>query len=207
LYTSYKASFPADTPSYKNDADTVQAQKNLFFQNYMNNRLGYNKQAWEYLRFMDTCAAHVGDTATSQQCSARTIADIFYTTGKDTMSDIRATPDGGVIMVGRTTRGAGALDAYIIRYDSSSNIQWAKTYGGIRDDRFNKVRVTSDNARIGTFEVDINRIGDNLFNVGGDSTFIAYTATDPPQLVLTARGEVSYGGIKQGKESARRGTH
>jgi TIR domain len=70
-----------------------------------------------------------------------------------------------------------------------------------------KVRVTSDNARIGTFEVDVNRIGDNLFNVGGDSTFIAYTATNPPQLVLTARGEVSYGGIKRGKEPARRGTH
>jgi hypothetical protein len=62
-----------------------------------------------------------------------------------------------------------------------------------------KVRVTSDNARIGTFEVELNRIGDNFFNVGGDSTFIAYTAKNPPQLVLTARGEVSFGGIKRGK--------
>jgi hypothetical protein len=70
-----------------------------------------------------------------------------------------------------------------------------------------KVRVTSDNARIGTFEVDLNRIGDNFFNVGGDSTFIAYTAKNPPQLVLTARGEVSYGGIKRAKEPARRESH
>jgi hypothetical protein len=63
-----------------------------------------------------------------------------------------------------------------------------------------KVRVTSDNARIGTFEVDLTRIGDNLFNVGGDSILIAYTSKNPPELVLTARGEVSYGGTKRGKK-------
>jgi hypothetical protein len=67
-----------------------------------------------------------------------------------------------------------------------------------------KVRVTSDNARIGTFEVDLNRIGDTFFNVGGNSTFIAYTARNPPQLTLTARGEVSYQGLKRGKAPARR---
>jgi hypothetical protein len=62
-----------------------------------------------------------------------------------------------------------------------------------------KVRVTSDNARIGTFEVDLTRIGDNLFNVGGDSVFIAYPAKNPPEVALTARGEVSYGGTKREK--------
>lgn len=67
-----------------------------------------------------------------------------------------------------------------------------------------KVRVTSDNTRIGTFEVDLTRIGDNLFNVGGDSIFIAYTSKNPPEVVLTARGEVSYGGIKREKKPARR---
>ena len=67
-----------------------------------------------------------------------------------------------------------------------------------------KVRVTSDNARIGTFEVDLTRIGDNLFNVGGDSTFIAYTSKNPPEVVLTARGEVSYGGTKREKKPAQR---
>jgi len=62
-----------------------------------------------------------------------------------------------------------------------------------------RVRVSSDNARIGTFEVELNRIGDNLFNAGGDSTFIAYTTKTPPEVVLSARGEVSYGGTKQKK--------
>lgn len=59
-----------------------------------------------------------------------------------------------------------------------------------------KVQVTSENPRIGAFAVDLTRIGDTLYNVGGDSTFIAYPAKTPPELVLTARGEVSYGGTK-----------
>jgi hypothetical protein len=67
-----------------------------------------------------------------------------------------------------------------------------------------KERVTSDNARIGTSEVDLTRIGDNLFNVGGDSTFIVYTSKNPPEVVLAARGEISYAGIKREKKPARR---
>jgi hypothetical protein len=66
-----------------------------------------------------------------------------------------------------------------------------------------KVRVTSDNQRIGTLEVDLTRIGDNLFNFGGNSTLIAYTKKNPPELVLTARGEVSYGGTKTVQKSTR----
>ena len=66
-----------------------------------------------------------------------------------------------------------------------------------------KVRVTSDNQRIGTFEVDLTRIGNDLFNVGGESTLIAYTTKNPPELVLTARGEVSYGGTKRERISTR----
>lgn len=59
-----------------------------------------------------------------------------------------------------------------------------------------KVQVTSENPRIGAFAVDLTRIGDNLYNVGGDSTFIAYPTKSPPELALTARGEVSYDGTK-----------
>jgi hypothetical protein len=60
-----------------------------------------------------------------------------------------------------------------------------------------KVRIRSNNQRIGTFEVDLTRIGDNLYNAGGDSVFIAYPSKNPPELALTARGEVSYTGKKQ----------
>jgi TIR domain len=64
-----------------------------------------------------------------------------------------------------------------------------------------KVLVASDNQRIGTLEVDLTRIGDNLFNVGGGSTLIAYTKKNPPELTLTARGEVSYVGTKTERKS------
>ena len=59
-----------------------------------------------------------------------------------------------------------------------------------------RIRVSSENQRIGTFEVALTRIGDNLFNVGGASTLIAYTTKHPPELTFIARGEVSYGGTK-----------
>lgn len=63
-----------------------------------------------------------------------------------------------------------------------------------------KVRVSSDNSRIGTFEINLTRIGDNLFNVGGESTLIAYTSKTPLELVLNARGEVSYDGTRKKKK-------
>ncbi|HVU56937.1 MAG TPA: RHS repeat-associated core domain-containing protein [Puia sp.] len=142
VYRSYLQDYPSDTPKNSLDVDTTQEQKNLLFQNYMNSRLGFSKQAWEYLQFLDTCAAH-SDTTDVQKCT-NTIADMFQTSGKDVMLDMKRTADGGYIMVGSTTRPGRATDAYIIRYDSSNNIQWAKTYGGTEDDIFWRVRATSD---------------------------------------------------------------
>ena len=66
-----------------------------------------------------------------------------------------------------------------------------------------RVRVTSDNQRIGTFDVDLTKIGDDLFNVGGASTLIVYPRRNPPELALIARGEVSYGGTRQERKSTR----
>lgn len=58
------------------------------------------------------------------------------------------------------------------------------------------VRVSSDNQRIGTFEVALTKVGTDVFNVGGESTLIAHTQKNPPELALVARGEVSYVGTK-----------
>jgi hypothetical protein len=63
LYTSYQHDHAGNMPSYVSDADTMQTQKNLLFQNYMNSRLGYNLEAWQYLQFLDTCAAHTDTTS------------------------------------------------------------------------------------------------------------------------------------------------
>ena len=149
LYTLFRTQYPSDTPSISTDADTAQAQKNILFQNFMNNRLGYNKQAWEYLQFMDTCVAHAADTVVTSSCVPTTIAQLFNSNGKDTMTDIHSTPDGGYILSGKTkAAGASDIDAYLIRYNKTGEVQWAKRYGSPYDDDFNRVRSTSDNGFI-----------------------------------------------------------
>lgn len=54
-YQAYQSTYPTATPGTVAPDDTIQLQKNTLFQNYMNNRLGFNKQAWEYLQFMNNC--------------------------------------------------------------------------------------------------------------------------------------------------------
>jgi len=69
LYALYVTAYPSDTPSITSDADTLQAQKNVLFQNFMNNRLGFNLQTWQYIQFRDTCQVHSGDTTTTSSCN------------------------------------------------------------------------------------------------------------------------------------------
>jgi len=144
LYNAYLQQYPADTPSFSNDADSLQAQKNQLFQNYMNNRLGFNKQAWEYLQFMDTCAAHAGEISNTTQCVDRNTANLFVSVGADRLTDIQIAGDNGYIMAGSSTAGGtGGADAYLVKTDHFGSVQWAKTYGGARDDKFTRVRPVS----------------------------------------------------------------
>ncbi len=55
------------------------------------------------------------------------------------------TRDGGFILSGYTTSfGAGSLDAYLIKTDSSGNLQWSKAYGGPGSDRGSMVSQAAD---------------------------------------------------------------
>ena len=55
------------------------------------------------------------------------------------------TKDKGFILSGFTTSfGAGDLDAYLIKTDSSGNMQWSKAYGGAAYDKGSMVREISD---------------------------------------------------------------
>jgi len=71
-----------------------------------------------------------------------------YTFGgiqNDICNQIRATPDGGFIMIGTTNSfGAGATDFYAVKVDSNFNHQWSATYGGGMSDEGFSVTPTLD---------------------------------------------------------------
>ncbi len=163
LYTMYKTTYPRDTPSITSDSDTAQVQKNILFQNFMNNRLGYNLQAWQYIQFMDTCAVHSADTATTQSCTPTTIAQTFSsgTGSTDNMISIASTPDGGYALAGfKGSSASGATDtAYLMRYDSIGNIQWAKTFAIAGGSNFWRVRATTDGGFVAAGAANQNSVG------------------------------------------------
>jgi hypothetical protein len=64
-------------------------------------------------------------------------------------SSVQQTSDGGYIVAGYTDSfGAGDDDIFLIKTDANGNIIWAKTYGGIDNDRAFSVQQTSDGGYI-----------------------------------------------------------
>lgn len=63
----------------------------------------------------------------------------------DVCNQIKATPDGGFVMIGTTNSfGAGATDFYAIKVDSNFKYQWSSTYGGGMSDEGFSVTPTLD---------------------------------------------------------------
>jgi hypothetical protein len=78
-------------------------------------------------------------------------AKTFGGTNGDGTRSVQQTSDGGYIVIGWTfSFGAGGMDMLLIKTDASGDVQWAKTYGGIYEDRPTFVRQTSDGGYIVT---------------------------------------------------------
>lgn len=70
-------------------------------------------------------------------------------TGYELNTSSQQTSDGGYVMGGFTfSFGAGSNDAYIMKFDSSGNLSWAKTIGTTGDEYGGFVRQTSDGGYI-----------------------------------------------------------
>ena len=59
------------------------------------------------------------------------------------------------------------------------------------------VRVTSDYRRLGTVDVTLTRIGNQILNADGDTSFILDLERNPPTLVYDPHSEVAYRGNKR----------
>jgi hypothetical protein len=75
--------------------------------------------------------------------------------GDDTADSIQQTTDGGYIVAGATmstdgdvSGNNGSADAWVVKLDSSGNIQWQKCLGGSDDDQANSIQQTTDGGYI-----------------------------------------------------------
>lgn len=65
--------------------------------------------------------------------------------GDDQAYSLEQTSDGGYIVAGQTNSfGTGNYDFWILKLDSSGNVQWAKTYGGSGNESAADIKQTSD---------------------------------------------------------------
>jgi TolB-like protein len=103
----------------------------------------------------------------------------------DYASFVQQTSDGGYIVAGYTLSfGAVLYDIFLIKTDAYGNVQWAKTYGGTRDDIAYSVQQTSDGGYI---------VAGLTASFGAGSTDLFLIKTDENGNVIWAK---TYGGTR-----------
>jgi hypothetical protein len=94
------------------------------------------------------------DSADIYLVKTNTTGDTLWTRAyggadNDYGNSVRQTNDGGYIIIGSTKSfGSGNSDVYLIKTDSSGNVQWSKTFGGTADDIGYSVQLTTDGGYI-----------------------------------------------------------
>jgi parallel beta-helix repeat protein len=84
--------------------------------------------------------------------------------GADTVWAVIETYDGGFLVVGDTTSyGAGAEDFWLVKTDSSGNVEWTRTYGGTGSDTASSIQQTGDGGYVVTGRTNSYGAGQNDF--------------------------------------------
>jgi hypothetical protein len=83
-----------------------------------------------------------------------------------------------------------------ITSDSKGSSQSDVTVTVMRIDK-NRVRITSDYARLPTVEVSLTQAMDKILNASGTTTIFLDRSKNPPRLDISFNNEVSWAGVKQ----------
>lgn len=96
----------------------------------------------------------------------------FGGSGSDIAHSVQQTSDGGYILAGETySYGAGSLDMYLVKVDSSGNKTWQNTFGGTTTDKAYFVQQTPDGGYIVAGAT-------KSFGAGGYDLYVAKTNRD-----------------------------
>lgn len=158
LYAEFKAKYPTVEPQ-KQELDSFQQKKNQFFANYMNNKLGFGKQAWEYLAFLDGCPAATPPPPKPAVCTQLTqirnqFLSIYGSQIGDSVDVTKRVFANTVIHVistdNRKAYAATDACAAAVWKDSSNRIF------ELRDNLVFDMRLMANNARILSAEVNLS---------------------------------------------------
>jgi hypothetical protein len=116
-------------------------------------------------------------------------------TSMDVVFSIIETIDGGYALTGLTESfGMGQWDAWLIKIDSTGQIQWNQTYGGAERDYGGSLAITPDGGYVVCGYTESNSLGerdyylvktDNLGNLLWERTYGGYTSDRACSVIVT----------------------
>ncbi|MBV7533912.1 RHS repeat domain-containing protein [Chitinophaga sp. sic0106] len=210
LNAGFSSAYPGLVPAYE-DSTEDQRSINSLYATYMNTRLGFSKQTWEYLQFMDSCATGTGNTVKVCKPGSLESRQMIKTynagQGVDNINDIHETASGYIMAGSTNVASAGGKDAYVINTDTKGNYIWARTYGGEADDELSRLIPTTDGGFVGVgttysacFDngaillVKLNVTGEVVWNKTVDFAEFGAKGCD---IVETATGGFAFTGLRK----------